>query len=113
MNTITSGNDLRIPIQLNVNEYPYSIDPESVVKAAFVDPVNLETVTVVKELDINAPGANWEKGLIIFELSSQESEPLGEYVNKKIEIEIEVNSPSDGIKTWRVGGFAVQKGIID
>jgi hypothetical protein len=109
---ITSGDDLAIPITLNLDGVAYAIDLSSVVRGAVIHIDDCIIVSGPVTLDNAATGADWPNGLIILEMTSAQSAPLAPYHGKVLQIEIEVDDPTTGKRTWRVPDITIQKGLI-
>jgi len=104
---VISGDDIAIPVQLDINQVPVVISPSATVKAAIVSSDRSRKIIGDSLLSDAIGGSSWATGLVIVTFAATDTAAIDSFGNALIEIQV-----ADPLKqTWQIP-VNVQKGLI-
>jgi hypothetical protein len=106
--TIVTGDDLRQPVQLHINDQPFAIGVAGTVQARLVSLDHKRALTAAVEQSRTAAGADWATSLVVVEMLPAATVDVVEFGPALLEMQV-----ADAIKqTWFIPVTIVQ-GHID
>lgn len=107
MGTITTGDDVALPVQLKKNNASFVINAGATIKAAVINSDGTRVLSEVVTLNNLATGADLANSLVVAEFTSAQTAAIKEYGSAILEIQVD----DSGKLTWTTA-ITVVKGNI-